>query len=185
MASYAIHNIKISFKVNQFPLNRVKERIETLNQVDKEKIQLIQYPNFVVVKGQYVYTIFRAGKEKRNHVNATKIRSDDQVHACVQYLENLLQLQACQLRIDNYIGGTDMRMHLRFEEILPILQEKRVVYSYNLEKFPALYVYKMGITSVLFPSGKVQLLGSRTEEGICRMVSYLNDLLLSVSYDRK
>ena len=63
---FEIKNIKISLKVHATLLNNVEEKCLEKN------LSFNRKNNFLVVKDQFVYTIFLSSKNNTNHVNITK-----------------------------------------------------------------------------------------------------------------
>jgi TATA-box binding protein (TBP) (component of TFIID and TFIIIB) len=164
--SVNITNIKVSINIEQESLDSVEKKISDFSLTHK------RYNNFIVPRDNFVYTIFRSGKNNSNHVNITKIKHLNQVEKAINNLKNLsLNVNEKSLRIDNITGSTNLKKEVNIENIITFLslneKFKNIKVSYNNEKFPGLFlkINYLG-TIIFFHSGKIVFVGCKTEENL-------------------
>lgn len=154
---YFVTNFKISFKCSLLFLDNV------LKIAEKNSIKTKAYNNFVVFKNTYQFIIFKAKKDC-NHINVTKISSRENICQAVLLFEELFQCKTFNLAIDNIIAVSQISNFLNLSNISKTHQVGRV--KYNCEKFPGLFIRFNEGTTILFHSGKVVIVGCKTEEQI-------------------
>ena len=164
--SVNITNIKVSVNIEHQSLDTVEKRIKDLSLTHK------RYNNFIVLRNNFVYTIFRTGKNNLNHVNITKIKDFNQVEKALNNLQNIgLNINEKSLHIDNITGSIDLKKEVHIESIIKFLhtniEYKDVKVSYNNEKFPGLFLKLKSVgTIIIFHSGKVVFVGCKKLEDL-------------------
>lgn len=160
--SVKLTNIKVSIKTNLESLDSVEKKIE------KKSLFYKRYNNFIVIKDNFVYTIFRPGKNKLNHINVTKIKSIDDIDKAIENLNFFgLSIIKSSLNIDNITGSFNLKKEVYLKKVIEIIQEdeqfRTIKVSYNNEKFPGLFLKVKEIgTIIIFYSGKVVFVGCKT-----------------------
>lgn len=155
---FFITNFKISFKCPLLPLDNVLQ-IAKENQIDTK-----EYNNFIVFTNVYQFIIFKA-KNDSNHVNVTKLSSRKKISQAVELFEKIFLCKTFSLSIDNIIAVCQISSYLNLSSISK-KNKKNLRIKYNSEKFPGLFIkFKEG-TTILFHSGKVVIVGCKTEARI-------------------
>jgi TATA-box binding protein (TBP) (component of TFIID and TFIIIB) len=155
--SYVIANVKVSVKTSPLVLDIV---YQTLKDVYNCKI----YNNFLVIKSKYTYIIFKTNKSNVTHINITKIPSLLDIDEAVNTIKILTNCLITSQTIDNIIATTFVNKKLNLNQI--VQEQKFKSIKYNNEKFPGLFLkFKKG-TVILFHSGKIVIVGSKSEQDI-------------------
>jgi TATA-box binding protein (TBP) (component of TFIID and TFIIIB) len=168
--SVELTNIKVSIKCNQESLDSVENNIKEKNLTYK------RYNNFIVLRSDFVYTIFRQSKNKNNHINITKIKKYENISKAVENLKNFnLNVIDETLKIDNITGSLNLGKEVYIQDIISSVKSnsfsKNIIISYNNEKFPGLFLkvkdkdIKVG-TIIVFYSGKVIFVGCKSSEDL-------------------
>ena len=163
--SMVIHNIKASVKLYG--------KLSTLNTSKS-------YPNFSVVRHQYTYIIFKQ-KHGVHHINVTKIPCFRQIEDSLTYLKQLVQ-QGClsPLKVDNITATINFGRPLQLSYLYTALKNNHKV-RYAAQKFPAIFFSLTAGTALIFASGKLILVGHKTEaqlkEGVTECAATILKLL--------
>jgi hypothetical protein len=155
---YKIANVKVSIKTSPIFLDNV------FNIATLKNIYCKSYKNFIVIKNKYTYIIFKTNKSNENHINITKIPSIKEVLESIELLQSLFDFIITYKSIDNIIATTNLFRKLDLFSIC-----KQNIFSstkYNNEKFPGLFIKSKLGTSILFNSGKIVIVGAKTEKDI-------------------
>lgn len=147
-------------------LNIVSSKLEQRN------IAFKSYPNFIVFTLDFTYTIFKLSKSsKNNHVNVTKIKRERDIIKAKTILSGLLQTKIFNVKIDNIIATTDLKQKLNLQDISNL--KLCNIVKYNPEKFPGLFAKFTKGTVILFHSGKIVILGAKSNKEIRYILSEL------------
>jgi TATA-box binding protein (TBP) (component of TFIID and TFIIIB) len=156
--SYKIANVKVSLKTSEISLDIVYNCLKLKN------LNCKHFTNFLVIKNKYTYIIFKTNKVKENHINITKIPSIDCIPEAINIIKTLTQCFVKTEKIDNIIATTYVDRKLNLNDI--VNEKKFAQIKYNNEKFPGLFLkFKKG-TAILFHSGKIVIVGSKSERDI-------------------
>lgn len=157
---FRITNIKLSIKCQGVCLSSVLKQAAELNL--KTKV----FANYIVLKSQFTYIIFKANsyKENRtNHINVTKINSFEKVDTACQFLQDLQEgLLIISSKIDNITVSYDFKQSFCLHATAISLSSVCLT-TLNTETFPGLFLkFKNGYgTAILFHTGKCVLLGCK------------------------
>jgi TATA-box binding protein (TBP) (component of TFIID and TFIIIB) len=156
--SYKIANVKVSIKTLSLSLDIV------YNCLKLKGLNCIHYTNFLVIKNKYTYIIFKTNKQKENHINITKIPNLSNVKEAIDLITNLTQCIVTSFKIDNIIATSSANQKLNLDKI--VKEKKFNQIKYNNEKFPGLFLKFNKGTAILFHSGKIVIVGCKSEEAI-------------------
>lgn len=170
-------NVKFSVKCSPISLHTVSSKALEAGYT------VIHSNNFLVLKNYFCCTIFnrRAGTPF-NHVNVTKIRRLCDITKVLKELENIgVCCRSDLLVIDNITGQLDTRSTVNIRKLVGSKQIKTFLerytdnitlkIKYHNEKFPGAFLKifkgarKLG-TSIVFHSGKVVFVGSKSEKDL-------------------
>jgi len=149
----AIRNIKISVRTSEVSLNNV------LKHLSSENIPHRCYPNFVTFKKDFSFVVFKKSKNNSNHVNISSLRTNQDIKKSLHILKNLLKVKILSLKVDNVVATTNIKKRLN---LLDIARSKTLNTKYNPEQFPGVFVKLVKGTAILFHSGKVVIVGSKS-----------------------
>ena len=146
-----ITNVKVSIKTSPILLNNVL----------KLEVPLKNYKNFIVLKDKYTYSIFKTNANSENHINITKIPNLNKIQDSIDNLKRFLDFSVKNLKVDNIIATLKLGKSIDLVSVC----EKKLFKSmkYNNEKFPGLFVKFEQGTAILFHSGKIVLVGCKSE----------------------
>lgn len=153
-----IANYKVSCKCDAFPLDNV------LTELKKQNICYRVYNNFVVFEKVFTYIIFKQGRNGKNHINITKIKSRDGIQDAVAVLELMLKCHFSDLKIDSITASSSIDSVIDLYQISA--KKTWGVLKYNSQKFPGLFIKHSLGTVIIFHSGKIVILGCKTETDI-------------------
>jgi TATA-box binding protein (TBP) (component of TFIID and TFIIIB) len=156
--SYKIANVKVSVKTLSLSLDIVYQCASLKGLTCKN------YTNFLVIKKKFTYIIFKTNKNNENHINITKIPNVSFVQEAIDLIKNLTNCFITSTHIDNIIATTNSNRELNLEQI--VKEKKFDQIKYNNEKFPGLFVKFVIGTAILFHSGKIVIVGCKSEESI-------------------
>ena len=176
---FEIKNIKISLKVNEQLLNNVEKKCVIENLICKRK------NNFLIIKDNFIYTLFLPSKNKTNHVNITKIPNTNSIALATNFLSEKLNLDICEgsWKIDNITATLDLGTKISILKLLNNHSQFHnywkgtFAFSYCNEKFPGLFIKvkskeKLG-TIIIFSTGKVVFVGCKSVEDIKCLASLI------------
>jgi TATA-box binding protein (TBP) (component of TFIID and TFIIIB) len=162
---YKIANVKVSVKTSPLFLDTVYRSILS------QGIDCNNYNNFIVVKSVYTYIIFKTNYKSENHINITKIPSVDNIKDAIEKLLILVPCMVLSQKIDNIIATTNINHKLSLKDIVE--KNKFQVTKYNNEKFPGLFLKFQKGTAILFHSGKIVIVGSKSIEDIECLLAHI------------
>lgn len=155
---YEVSNFKVSIKSSCLSLDNVSAVIERQGRTVKN------FYNFITFEYIYSFIVFKQNKFKENHINITKIRTRDEIASALLLLEQIIGKRVDNITVDNIIATSEAKTSLDLHELA--LKDFKAKTKYNSEKFPGLFVkYPYG-TAILFHSGKLVLVGCKSEKKI-------------------
>ena len=141
-----------------------EQLIEAINRNTPATTFVFKLLFLLVVKSKYTYIIFKTNKNSENHINITKIPSVDQVFEAIELIKELTYCLVLSQTIDNIIATTNTFKQLNLKDI--VLKKKFQTIKYNNEKFPGLFIKFDKGTAIIFHSGKIVIVGSKSIEDI-------------------
>lgn len=154
MFCHRVNNIKISFKIENFPEYFLRSFARNSSHVSKVD------GNFFVLRDKFVFVIFFTG-----HVNCTKLRTLSEIDEARNLLDGhfLGAFGFSPPEVDNisasgFIGFDSLNLR----KFAKFLESEELPYKFNPERFPGLNFRLKGITFVIFSSGKFLAVGSRS-----------------------
>lgn len=154
--SYKIANVKVSLKTTPISLDIV------FNNLSRNDYNCKKYPNFLVIKTKYTFIIFKTNSNGENHINITKIPNLSDINEAIEIIKQLTSCFVKSDTIDNIIATTSVNRKLNLHKIVEDKNFARI--KYNNEKFPGLFLKFDKATVILFHSGKIVIVGSKSEE---------------------
>lgn len=129
-----------------------------------KKVNFHVYNNFIIFNYIYTFTLFKKSKNNLNHLNVTKIKMKENIINVKKIIFNFFKRNAFNLKIDNIIATSDYKRPI----ILNDLHQFKIFpcMKYNPEVFPGLFIKFEKNTCILFHSGKIVILGSKTKKDI-------------------
>ena len=156
--SYKIANVKVSLKTLSISWDIVYKCLLL------KGFNCTNYTNFLVIKSKYTYIIFKTNKQNENHINITKIPNLSNVKEAIDLISNLTQCIIKSFKIDNIIATSSVNQKLNLDKI--VKEKKFNQIKYNNEKFPGLFLKFNKGTAIIFHSGKIVIVGCKSEEAI-------------------
>lgn len=165
-----ITNIKISLKVLPICLDTVCSIAKNCN------ISFKKYNNFVVLRTEFTYIIFKNKKGCNTHVNITKLRFFSDIEKSKQFLNRkilcLLKSSVIHQKIDNITASYDLKKNVNILKTIKKFINLCEV-RYNNEKFPGVFLKHTLGTIIVFHSGKTILIGSKTLDSLKCLTQFL------------
>jgi TATA-box binding protein (TBP) (component of TFIID and TFIIIB) len=165
-----ITNIKVSLKVLPICLDTVCD-IAKNNSIAYKK-----YNNFIVLRNEFTYIIFKNKKGCNTHINITKLRFFSDIEKSKQFLNDeilhLFNSNVIQQKIDNITASYDLKKNVNILETI----EKFIglcEVRYNNEKFPGVFLKHILGTIIVFHSGKTILIGSKDINSLKCLTQFL------------
>jgi TATA-box binding protein (TBP) (component of TFIID and TFIIIB) len=163
MVEYNVANVKVSLKTSKIFLDNV------FTLATEKNIFCKNYKNFIVLKSRFTYIIFKSKeKQSESHINITKIRSVSKILEAIDSITSLILCTVISYKIDNIIATTNLKRNLNLSDISKTCNFKNL--KYNNEKFPGLFVKFETGTVILFHSGKLVIVGCKTEKDISCLI---------------
>ena len=153
---YKIANVKVSIKTSPIVLDNVVEKCQ------QNGLYCKNYKNFLVIKNEYTYIMFKKNQQNENHINITKIPTLDLVGVAISRIKDLTNCVVTSQTIDNIIASTSIKKRLNLQSVAKLFPSVK----YNNEKFPGLFIKSQLGTAILFHSGKIVIVGSKKEKHI-------------------
>ena len=125
-----VRNIKISVKVDLTPLDTVTKKLQDF------KLHYNTYPSYISFQDTYNYIFFQASKNQTNHVNVTRLKSEDDIPSALTNLERLIGKSILSYVVDNITATYTIDHCLNLDEIIPRFKSVK----YNAERFPGMFV---------------------------------------------
>ena len=182
-----VSNVKISCKVRIFNVNDISFNRD---------IPIKQYNNFNVIKTKYTYIIFTKSKKNRKfHVNITKIPSLDHISKAIDELKNIINetFSVENLKIENITCLHILNENINLLETFKNFKKRQFVDSkdlegkniiiqvrYNPEKFPGIFLKLKNCSVLLFSSGKLVVIGATSEEEAKNGISSILNMLKTI-----
>jgi len=162
-----IRNVKISV------LYRSSVNDEHFRRIAKDRnAEFRRRRNFIVIKDIYPITIFPKGNN-HYHFNITGIKSLSIVPRVISWLNQYYcfddTFEVIRHSIDNITAAFDLRQELS----LHLLATHLLGSTYNPERFPAFFYKNDKTTALIFSSGKVNILGCKSEHQVLQAWKHL------------
>ena len=164
-----INNIKIHFTLNSIAKRKLFGHL--LKDVKKGKIKLKFYNNFLVLKSNYTYIIFKNGT-----VNLTGLKGTSELENVFTRFSQDFQIQENLLPkefiIDNITAHGTFNQQINLRKIQLFLEKDsnntEIETKLNLSYFPALICkdYNKKGTILIFGSGNFTIVGVKREEDL-------------------
>lgn len=162
---FAVNNVKISCKINQISLEKIKSNCL------QEGISFQTYCNFIVFRSKgFTFTIFKPkikqdslkDCKKIQHVNITKCL----LHTISDALKALSEIVSCNpSSLDYSIDTITASGHLNYKLKLGCILKNKINSEkmiWNPEKFPGLFISReRGVKAILFSSGSFVIIGCK------------------------
>ena len=149
-------NIKVSLKTSLISLNNASVILSQNN------ISFKNYPNFLSFKNIYSFVLFKPSFNGLNHINVSKLTSAEDISNASAIVENLFGVRVVSEKIDNIVSTSKFKKKL---DLCHIVKESLFNHvRYNPEQFPGLFAQVSGGTVILFHSGKIVIVGSKSLE---------------------
>ena len=159
---FQIRNIKISLKLDCLDYSLLKGFLKNVS----------VYNNFLVLKDKYTYILFKPkDKESISHLNITKIPNFSAINESV---ENGIEFFGGKIipdsiKIDNITATHYLNRPVSLSKLYSEFSSK-VKLGYNNDVFPGLHYKTSQGTAVIFHSGKIIIVGCKTEEQILKII---------------
>jgi len=153
-----IRNVKISLKSSNISLNNAS-RYLTDSQI-AHKI----YNNFITFKKDFTFVLFKQSSNSTNHINVSKLKTEKDIEKACDIIKNLFYVDIVFVKIDNIVSTTNLKKELNLTEIITSNLFPNI--KYNPEQFPGLFVNLERGSAILFHSGKVVIVGCKTNEDL-------------------
>ena len=170
MIEYSVANVKVSLKTSKIFLDNVCEIAK------EKKLYCKNYKNFIVIKSTFTYIIFKSKDEQsESHVNITKIPNTNNILEAILTIQSLIPCTIISYKIDNIIATTSLKKKINLETISKSGKFKNL--KYNNEKFPGLFIrFSLG-TVIIFHSGKIVIVGCKSEDSIKCLIQKISALI--------
>ena len=118
---------------------------------------------------------FRKGSKQ--HLNVTKIKSIESCHDALYKISKILKqsIDKYVWKIDNLTAITNLNRTIDLHNLL--LKNKDCEIHYNNLQFPGLFIRKDTVSGIIFKSGKIVIIGAKTEEEIQLTLDWLKTKL--------
>lgn len=171
---FTIKNIKISFKIQRISLNTVLKHLNEKNMAYELK------SNYIILRCQFVFIIFKSKDLTVSHINVTKIGQMSDMDTVEKVFKddvfNLDEIVILNKQIDNITAVYSHHEQIVLQKIIEQVKETKTV-IYNREKFPGLFLRcKIG-TLIFFHTGKVIAVGVKTEHDLYLLFNDLKAFL--------
>lgn len=101
---------------------------------------------------------------QNNHLNVTRIKSVEEIEDVKKIVSKILKRKVIYIKIDNIMATSAMNHPISLQNLAQ--NQLRTIAKFNIETFPGLFLkYKEG-TIILFHSGKIVIVGCRSEKDI-------------------
>ena len=162
-----ISNIKISAKIELTCLDTASIKLSN------NGIAIKLFCNYITFFSKFTYIIFKGSKNQISHVNITRLKNDKEIEQSLDHLNKILGCQILNFKVDNIIATDDFHQHLNLKEIAQRKIFEKV--KYNSEQFPGLFIKFNTGTVILFHSGKIVIVGCKTQQEVWK----LSDLVIT------
>ena len=163
--SVSISNVKLSLKIPNISLCYINDICKLRN------IEYSQYNNFTVLRcNPYTYTIFKVSLLKKCEKNFSHVNIITPLLDCVNdAIKKLLQLVNQEdfnfmFKIDNLTCSGKHPKRIDVSKFMTVNHDITHNISYNKEKFPAIFIVHKNRTILLFRSGSIIILASKSLE---------------------
>lgn len=169
--NYFITNIKVSLKSQRLCLNSVQKVLA------EKKITFTKFTNFLVIRHEYTYILFKTGKNNNNHINITKIKHLENIDKAVENINHMLfECGFCEIyrKVDNITASVNIKKSVDLLSLVSFFKNEKI--SYNPEKFPGIFIkFSIG-TVILFHTGRCIIIGTKKTSDIECLVQKLANI---------
>ena len=160
----SVKNYKISLKIPERELTWLETRLQEL-EIEYKKFQNF---TFLYLPNKLRISVFkRSLKGAPQHVNITGIKSREGITSS---LERLAQILVCENNFDYTIDNITAVCQvasgppLVLEDLSTVLNEQNIRWRLNREIFSGLSIRAHSCTGILYPSGRLVIVGARSVE---------------------
>ena len=169
-----IKNVKISLMLkSNAPFSAF---VETAR---KRVVICKQQRNIFIIKDLFAITVFKK-HNKKYHLNITGIKSPKLVPNVIKWIfttycsEHTFELLCC--KIDNITASFNLGYTVSLSNLALQLNSSK----YNPERFHAVYFKTDKGTAVIFSSGKINIVGAKSEAGVMSLWQTLQSTISAV-----
>ncbi len=147
------------------------------------------FSNFTVVRKQYVYTIFKTrGNNKSYHVNITKVPSRADIKISLSLLTDIIsnRFSVQTWEINNLTCSFRAGFEIPLPDVFDKLRKESYVKKvrFNPERFPGMFVTFEANTVLIFSTGKMVIIGAKSEDAVKHSLDFIIDFLKQYKSDR-
>lgn len=153
-----IRNVKISLKSSAISLNNASKCLENIN------IKYKLYSNFISFKKQLTFVLFKTSADTTNHINVSKIKTQEDIDFACNSVRSIFGVSILAVKVDNIVSTTNLKKSLNLSDI--VTSNRFGVVKYNPEQFPGLFLTLERGSAILFHSGKVVIVGCKTNKDV-------------------
>lgn len=140
----------------------------------KRNVYCTMKRNILIIKDNFSITVFK--KLKNNyHLNITGIKTIGGLDTAIDWLTNTYcnKTDFCLIshRIDNITAAFDAKCFLNLDVLAANINHS----SYNPERFHALYIKNIKGTIVVFQTGKINIVGSKSVENVMLLWKFIKE----------
>jgi TATA-box binding protein (TBP) (component of TFIID and TFIIIB) len=158
-AGVDVKNIKLHFRIRDSKIGHLLWRLDELSNSDQYDIK--EYHNFTVFRGEFVFIIFF----KSGFVNATKVKSYEEVSKCVNYFCGVFHFSLKHIKpsvkIDNITCSGDLNYEINLLDVTKCMGSDETC-RFSPQFFPACFIRVNSFgTAIVFSNGSYSLVGSK------------------------
>lgn len=167
-----INNIKFHFKV---PIKSYKK--DNLDVIAKE-FPVRKSGNIVTIRHSVCIFIIFVGL-KHATVNVTSVKEFTDIPQCIELFVRLFLFDDKKVEIEEHVdnisasGSIEQRFSATLRELEECMKNYNGQVYFNQQSFPGITIKFLEGTIVLFLSGKVNIVGCKTEEAVDKMKSHV------------
>ena len=143
------------------------------------KIPYSQKRNILIIKDIFSLSVFKK-IENKFHINITGIPSLKDVTSTIDWLVNTyckdIFFRMISFQIDNITATFDIGFNVSLEEIASNVKKSK----YNPERFPGLCYKTLHGTAVIFDTGKINIVGCKSEYEIFALWKDIQEIIYVV-----
>ena len=147
---------------------KLQGQLKCLNTYDRYK----KYDNYEMLRNKYVYTIFKPKRGSNiRHVNITMIKDFEHIEDSLSCLKDMLYSgDISRVTVDNTTASFNVNTFLDLSQLYQSLRSDWNV-SFSAQLFPAV-CWRLNMATVqIFSSGKIVIIGAKSERDIKEVVA--------------
>lgn len=175
-----ISNIKISLIYE----TSEKWKKDIIQKCEEMNIKYKQNGNMIIIKSDFVLCIIekklkpglRTQSGRQIHVNLSGVKNFNDLKLKLDFLKNIFLKKKYELKyqkVDNISANFSLANKINLRD----LYEKTQNCKYNTERFPGLFLKLENSTAVIFNSGKVNILGCKTESQVLQAWNKVKEIV--------